>query len=62
MSMEAHTLAILAAHIETAEPHIPPRQPKQTEQFIDAPPKDMYKHEWRKHVKRKQKEKKQNDK
>ena len=48
----AHTLA---AHLEATEPHIPPRQPTQTEQFVDAPPKDVYVSDWRKRVKQKQK-------
>lgn len=47
---------ILAAHLETTQPHIPPRQTTQTEQFVDAPPKDMYVNNWREHVKRKQKQ------
>lgn len=51
MSMVSHTLA---AHLETTEPHIPPRQPTQTEQFVDAPPKDVYVSDWRKSAKQKQ--------
>lgn len=53
MTAIAHTLA---AHLESTNPHIPPRQPTQIEQFVDAPPKDMYVNNWRKHVKRKQKQ------
>lgn len=53
MSMVSHTLA---AHLEATEPHIPPRQPMQTEQFVDAPPKDVYVSNWRERVKRKQKQ------
>lgn len=51
MTAITHTLA---AHLETTEPHIPPRQPMQTEQFVDAPPKDVYVSDWRKRVKQKQ--------
>lgn len=40
----------LATHLMTANPH-PPKPPTQTEQFVDAPPKDMYVNNWRKHVK-----------
>lgn len=36
----------LATHLITATPR-PPKPPTQTEQFVDAPPKSMYKHEWR---------------
>lgn len=53
MTAIAHTLA---AHLETTEPYIPPRQPTHTEQFIDAPPKDVYVNDWRKRVKQKQKQ------
>ena len=45
----------LAAHMMVATPQ-PPKPPTQTEQFIDAPPKDMYVNDWREHVKRKQKQ------
>ena len=37
----------LATHLMTANP-CTPKPPTQTEQFVDAPPKSMYKHEWRK--------------
>lgn len=41
-----HTLEYtLATHLMTATPR-PPKPPTQTEQFIDAPPKDVHKHEW----------------
>lgn len=53
MTAISHTLA---AHLETTEPHIPTRQPTQAEQFVDAPPKDVYVSDWRKRVKRKQKQ------
>ncbi len=62
MSIVAHTLV---THLETTQPHIPPRPPKpptQTEQFVDAPPKDMYVNNWREHVKRKPKQEKHNGK
>ena len=59
MSIAAHTLA---AHLEATEPHIPQRQQTQTEQFVDAPPKDVYVSDWREHVKRKQKQEKHNGK
>ena len=44
MTAIAHTLA---AHLETAQPHIPQRQPTQTEQFVDAPPPEKYPSRWR---------------
>lgn len=50
-----HTYA-LTAHLMTARPR-PPKPPTQTEQFVDAPPKDMYVNDWRKHVKQKQENK-----
>ena len=46
----------LATHLMTANPQ-PPKPPTQTEQFVDAPPKDMYVNDWRKHVKQKQENK-----
>ncbi len=55
MTAIAHTIA---AHLETTEPHIPPRQPMQTEQFVDAPPKDVYVSDWREHAKKRQEKKK----
>ena len=53
----------LATHLITANPRHP-KPPTQTEQFVDAPPKDVYVSEWRKRVKQKQeaKEKKHNGK
>ena len=51
-----HTLEYtLATHLMTANPQ-PPKPPTQTEQFVDAPPKDVYVNDWRKRVKRKQKQ------
>lgn len=44
MTAIAHTLA---AHLEATQPHIPPRQPMQTEQFVDAPPPEKYPSRWR---------------
>ena len=44
MTAIAHTLA---AHLETTEPRIQPRQPTQTEQFVDAPPPEKYPSRWR---------------
>lgn len=44
MSIAAHTLA---AHLETTQPHIPPRQSTQGEQFVDAPPLEKYPSRWR---------------
>ena len=37
----------IAAHLETTQPHIPQRQPTQTEQFVDAPPPEKYPSRWR---------------
>lgn len=54
MSIAAHTLA---THLKTTEPHVPPRQPTQTEQFVDAPPKDMYVSDWRERAKKRQEKK-----
>ena len=59
MTAISHTLA---AHLEATQPHIPPRQTTQTEQFVDAPPKDMYVNNWRKSVQRKPKQEKHNGK
>ena len=46
----------IATHLMAATPQ-PPKQPTQTEQFVDAPPKDMYVNDWREHVKQKQENK-----
>lgn len=46
----------LTAHLMAANPQ-PLKPPTQTEQFVDAPPKDMYVNDWRKHVKQKQENK-----
>lgn len=51
-----HTIPYtLATHMMAANPQ-PPKPPTQTEQFVDAPPKDVYVSDWREHVKRKQKQ------
>lgn len=48
----------LILHLTTEKPKpIPKPNPTLTEQFVDAPPKDMYVNDWRERVKRKQKQK-----
>lgn len=53
-----HTLEYtLAALLMAATPR-PPKPPTQTEQFIDAPPKDVYKNNWRERATKRQEKKK----
>ena len=47
----------LILHLATEKPKPIPKPPTQTEQFVDAPPKDVYVNDWRKHVKQKQENK-----
>lgn len=48
----------LILHLTTEKPKPIPKPPTQTEQFVDAPPKDVYKNNWREHATKRQEKKK----